>query len=618
MAGGPLIAVTDLSFTYEGRERPALSHLSFGLEEGRSLLVLGPSGSGKSTLTLCLNGLVPNVVEGEYAGKVAVAGIVAAGTATHVLSTAVGLVFQDPESQFCTLNVEDEVAFGLENLCLPAEEMAVRIREALALVGLEGFEARSLHHLSGGEKQRVALASVLAMRPRLIVLDEPSANLDPRGTVELFAVLRRLHEAGRHTLVLIEHRLDDVIEWIDEVLVLDEEGRLLAQGAPREVFYHDGHLLRDAGVWLPRVVELVAGLRSAGWEIPDGPLTSADLVDALRRTHGWGRRVARDAVLPASGGGGAGVGSGTSGGSFFSVRDLSYAYPGAGGARALSGVSVDIGRGELVAVVGANGAGKSTLATMLSGVREAPRGTVFIDGADVRSIRLTRLAGLVGHVFQNPEHQFVSERVETEILAGRPRRRGEDPGRARDESRRLLARFGLEQLAAANPFTLSQGQKRRLSVAAMMARGQEALILDEPTFGQDRRQSARLLDMVLSLNGEGRTIVTVTHDMELVAGYARRVLVLAGGELVFDGSPSRLFGAEGCHAVWGLAPPLVPRLATTLWDAGVWVPGVPAGTGGPPRTSWPLTVDAFVRAAGRRRVEEVTAGAARRPEVVRG
>lgn len=630
----PHIAVTDLSFTYEGRARPVLSRLSFGLEEGRSLLVLGPSGSGKSTLTLCLNGLIPHAVEGDYQGKVVVAGIVAADTPAYVLSTEVGLVFQDPESQFCTLSVEEEVAFGLENLCVPAEAMGPRIREALALVGLEGFEGRRLHRLSGGEKQRVALASVLAMQPRVVVLDEPSANLDPQGTVDLFRVLRRLHEARRHTLVLIEHRLDDVMEWIDEVLVLGPGGGLLTQGGPRDVFYDDGRLLRSAGVWLPQVVEVVAGLRDAGWDVPGRPLTPADLVDALSWTEGWGAGITQVLAPYEFGNEGPGVGLGSNSGPFFSVRDLSYAYPGGDGTEVLQGITFDIRSGEWVAVVGANGAGKSTLAGMLSGVREAPRGTVFVAGEDVRTVRPARLAGLVGHVFQNPEHQFVSERVGSEILAGRPRRRGENPERVEAESLELLARFGLEEYAESNPFTLSQGQKRRLSVAAMMARGQKALILDEPTFGQDRTQSSRLQDMLLTLNREGHTIVTVTHDMELVAACGRRVIVLADGRVVFDGSPARLFRRRGELEGWGLVAPLVPRLCAALREAGVSAPGgaaVKSGltsacqpesarglapAHGVEPTRGPLTVSEFVRASGRPRREAVGARVARGPEAL--
>lgn len=557
-----MIEVSDLSFTYAGRARPALAHLSFALGQGRSLLVLGPSGSGKSTLTLCLNGLIPSVIEGSYSGVVTVAGVVVSGAPVHVLATETGLVFQDPEAQFCTLTVGDEVAFGLENLCLPAEEMGPRITEALELVGLPGFESRRLEQLSGGEKQRVALAAVLAMRPRVIVLDEPSANLDPRGAEELFAVLRRLHEAGGHTIVLIEHRLDEVIAWIDEVMVLSAGGGLLAAGAPRDVFYEAAEIVRSSGVWLPRVVEMAQELAAAGWDVPGRPLTRDELVEALAAAPGWANRPLFPGVPQAP------SRLGRHDEVFFRVRDLSFAYPGRRHEPVVRGMSFDIRSGEMVAVVGANGAGKSTLVSLLSGILPPPPGSVYVAGKDARALKAERLAALVGHVFQNPEHQFISDRVLDEIVldgqGARGRKQRSDRSR---EAMAWLARFGLDDLAQANPFTLSQGQKRRLTVAAMMARGQEALILDEPTFGQDHAQSTRLLDTLRALNQEGRTIVMVTHDMELVAQHARRVLVVEEGKLVFDGAPAELFALPDLPASWGLRPPVSVEVQRALASA---------------------------------------------------
>lgn len=579
MSRSALIEVSDLTFRYEGRARPALQGLSFRLEKGRCLLVLGPSGSGKSTLALCLDGLIPHVLEGEYEGRVAVAGLIVEDRPVHVLATRVGLVFQDPEAQFCTLTVGDEVAFGLENLCVPAEEIATRVEEALDLVGLPGFEARPLERLSGGEKQRVALASVLAMKPEVLVLDEPSANLDPRASQELFVVLRRLRRQQGQTLVLVEHRLDDVMDLVDEILVLDAEGALLCRGDPRSVLYEEGLQLRAQGVWLPRVVELAEELGKAGWELPERPLTVAEMVDCLRKTPGWGDR----GVWVSAGGQATGLRRLSDGCSqpFLDARGVSFQYEGSD-VEALSDVSLQVGAGEFLAVTGGNGAGKSTLATLLSGLRQAQRGSVFVMGKDIRSYRPKDLSALVGHVFQNPEHQFVSERVMDEIVLGiapnHGRRRGRQcAGReaVESEAQEWLRRFGLAGLADQNPFTLSQGQKRRLSVAVMLARGQQGLVLDEPTFGQDRHQSARLLETLLSLSREGTTILAVTHDMELAAEHAGRVVVLCGGKLVFDGCPASLFARSELPPEWGLVQPVIGRLCLLLREAGVWGPRLP-------------------------------------------
>lgn len=569
----PVVEVNGLSFTYEGRDRPAIRDIDFRLGHGQSLLVLGPSGSGKSTLALCLDGLIPQVVDGDYHGTVAVAGLVASEKPVHVIATQVGLVFQDPEAQFCTLTVGDEVAFGLENLCVPSEQIESRVREALATVGLSGMEERPLSRLSGGEKQRVALASVLAMRPPVIVLDEPSANLDPAASQEFFNLLRSLHRTRKHTLVLVEHRLDEVVDWIDEVLVLSAEGSMLASGQPRQVFYDEGERLASEGVWMPRTVQLAELLGQAGLLVPGSPLTIPEMVASLRETSWWPKRFFERSMSQQLDERLRAVGV-----PFFEVRNLSYRYLDSG-PLVLSNVDLTICAGEFAAIVGANGAGKTTLATLLSGIREAPSGCVLVQGRDIGTYSARGLSTLVGHVFQNPEHQFVSERVIDEVAVGLALafgrrwwgRRLRD-SRLREEALEWLRRFGLEQQAYDNPYTLSQGQKRRLSVAAMMACGQQALILDEPTFGQDQKQSQRLLETLTELNRLGVTVIVVTHDMDLVAEYADRVLVLDGGNLVFDGMPGALFEDEVATTRWGLVPPVIGQLCAALRAEGLWTP----------------------------------------------
>ena len=308
--------------------------MSFAVRPGETVLVLGPSGSGKSTLTLCLDGLIPHVVEGDYSGSVAVAGLVTKDSPVHLLAQEAGLVFQDPDAQFCTLTVEDEIAFGLENLRRSPEEIEAALDRSLVSVGLAGYRKRALNALSGGEKQRVALAAVLAMGPRVLVLDEPSANLDPQATSELFDLLRRLAHDGGHTIVMIEHKLDEIIDWVDSVLALAAGGHVLYRGDPRTAFYEQGAALSSAGVWRPQTVELVTALREAGWEVPGSPLSADETVTDLAATPGLAERLGRAAPIPS--------GHEAQSEALISVTGLSYRYPGGPpGQAALSDVLVD-------------------------------------------------------------------------------------------------------------------------------------------------------------------------------------------------------------------------------------------------------------------------------------
>jgi energy-coupling factor transporter ATP-binding protein EcfA2 len=557
------------------------------------VLVLGPSGSGKSTLTLCLDGLIPHLVEGDYAGRVAVAGLVVGDTPVHVLSQQTGLVFQDPESQFCTLTVEDEVAFGLENLGRPPDEIEGAIDRALASVELSGHRERHLATLSGGEKQRVALAAVLAMGPGVLVLDEPSANLDPHATSELFDLVRTLAADRGHTVIIIEHKLDELIAWIDSVLALDADGRLLFRGSPEEAFYDHASLLSAAGVWLPQTAELVSALRQRGWAVPGRPLGVADTIAALAATSGLVDRLTeRSSLLATQTDAEAAPASAPPAEPLYLVRDLSFSYPGSGGFRALRGLSLAIEKGAFLAIAGTNGAGKTTLAAVLSGVVDSPPGAVFLEGEDLSAMSGVAISGRVGHVFQNPEHQFVTATVYGELAfslsakAGRKGARYLSPGQ-RQLVESWLDRLGLLSLAAASPFSLSQGQKRRLSVAAMLIRGQSALILDEPTLGQDEVQAARLMAMAEQFREAGGTVVMITHDMRLVAEHATHLLVLAEGQAAFAGSPADFFSHPPLVEAAGLEMPVAGRVSVGLLQRSD-----PCGL---------LTIDAVLTAAGEAR-----------------
>ncbi len=485
-----MISVYHLTIRYPRAPKPAVQDVSFTLPAGSLTLLLGPSGGGKSTLALALMGIVPHHIYAHVEGQIRIGGLDPAEAEPARIAATAGILFQDPEAGFATLTVEDELAFGLENLAVPREAMLARIREALARVGMEAFLKRRLNTLSGGEAQRIALAALLAMQPPVLILDEPTANLDPQATRDFFATLERLK--GRYTILLIEHKLDACWHLADRVLFLGEDGHLLAAGEPEPTLQAHLPQILEAGIWVPSRLDPRAGRRPS--------------LDAFPPLH---------ADPPA-----------------VEIRSLEFAYP--EGAPVLRGVNLRIPQGDFVALMGANGAGKSTLALHMAGLLPPPQaGEVRLFGRPLASLSLRERVDLVGFVFQNPEHQFVTERVWDELAYSlRARRWPEEKVRARVQT--LLDEFRLTAHADRNPFILSQGQKRRLSVGTMLAAGQRLLILDEPTFGQDRNTAYALMERLHALNREGVTIVMITHDERLAREYARRRVVLADGKVVGD------------------------------------------------------------------------------------
>jgi energy-coupling factor transport system ATP-binding protein len=544
-----MIQIEALTVKYAGRKQPALRNLTLQVRKGETLLVLGPSGSGKSSLALTLNGLIPHSVAELLDGTVHVQGLDTREHPVSELAQKVGIVFQDPDSQFATMKVEDEIVFGLENLRLDPALMDAKVKLALSQVGMQHARHRPVQALSGGEKQRVALAALLAMQPEVLVFDEPTANLDSMGTQQVFALLAQLKARGQHTLVLIEHKLDELMHLVDRVAVLDPQGELLVQGEPRSVFEEHGAELKRLGVWMPQVCLLAHALRQRGVTIPNFPITLGEAVTALESV-----------MISSQNGNVATVRPAPNADPVFEVRDLSFSY---GSTPALHNVSLSVERGEILAIVGPNGAGKSTLAKHLIGLLPPPAGSVYLQGTDLCRLPAKVLAGQVAYVFQNPEHQFVTERVVDEVafsLQTAEATEAEVEARTAD----LLAIFGLARYARANPFTLSHGEKRRLSVAAMIAMGQDILILDEPTFGQDERNAATLMSLLQDLNTQGKTIIMITHDMRLVAEYASQVAVMMAGRVEFLGRPAQLFEQPELLAEAHLNLPPLARLATLL------------------------------------------------------
>ncbi|WP_346775998.1 ATP-binding cassette domain-containing protein [Micromonospora sp. HNM0581] len=548
---------------------PSPDEVSFEVRPGEAVLLLGPSGCGKSTLTLTSNGLIPNVMTAEVTGTVRAAGRPVADHPVPTFAGDVAMVFQDPDAQVVMATVLDEVCFGPENLRLPAGEVLVRAEDALRTVGLWQRRDDDPGRLSGGGRQRLAIACALALRAPLLVLDEPTANLDPVGVEEVHALLRRIVATGERGVLLVEHNLDTAVELVDRVVVLDDRGRLALDGPVRQILTdHADHLLR-LGVWLPQATLAALRLRRAGVDLKPLPLTPTELGAALDRCPELpAPSAATDQLSPA---GGAQV-----------AVEVSRLTVRRGRVPVLHDIDLVVTAGELVALVGPNGAGKTTLAQAIAGVTRPPRGTVRVAGVDPARIDSRTLAGLVGFVFQNPEHQFVTGRVDDELAHGlRIRKVAEDEVAVRVDD--VLGRFGLLELRDRHPFLLSGGQKRRLSVATAIICRPQVLVLDEPTFGQDRQRAAELLNLLGDLHRAGTTVVLVTHDMPLVAEYASRVVAVVDGRVVADASPAELFTDAALLARVGLRPPPVARATGTLvrhtpWRAVTRLAELPSGT----------------------------------------
>ncbi|WP_336632366.1 MULTISPECIES: ABC transporter ATP-binding protein [unclassified Microbacterium] len=586
----PLLRVRDVGVQYEGSDAPSPASARFDVARGEVVLLLGPSGAGKSTLALALNGLIPHAVPATVTGTVSVDGLDTVRTPVARLSTHVGMVFQDPDAQLVTGSLLDEVAFGPENLRLPVGEVLARTEDALRRVGLWDRRHENPDRLSGGGRQRLAIACALAMGSPLLVLDEPTANLDPQGIEEVYAALGEVVAAGDRAVLLVEHNLDAATRITDRVVVLDHDGRTFADGPLDEVLRGRAEELHAMGVWLPVSTIAALRLRGAGWRLDPLPLDPTELRAALASTpapasqntpapspgvrsrgdlHFRGPDAteasasAQISAPPRHGGTDADATS------IVRVRGLRTRR---GRAEILHGIDLDVAPGEFVAIVGANGAGKTTLLQSIAGVVRVPRGQVQVAGVDIGRADVRTLSRRIGFVFQNPEHQFIAPTVFDELAHGlRLQRLPEDAVRDRVED--VLRRFGLQDKAQTHPFLLSGGQKRRLSVGTALVAGAPVLALDEPTFGQDRARADELMHLLQELSGSGTTILVVTHDMQLVTEYADRTIVVGDGRIVADAPTATVFADDGLLRSAGLRqPPL--RLALAGLDAHPSLAGV--------------------------------------------
>ncbi|HET7676514.1 MAG TPA: ATP-binding cassette domain-containing protein [Candidatus Limnocylindrales bacterium] len=479
-----------LGYRYPGAPAPALDGVDLSLGAGECLLVLGPSGSGKSTLAHAIAGLLPRGQGALRSGRLEVGGVDAWAAARAELAARVGLVMQDPDSQLVMERADDDVAFGLENRAWPPAAMPARVAEVLAEVGLAGLEARHPDGLSGGQQQRLALAGALAPRPSVLVLDEPTANLDPDGAAAFLARLDGARRVDGTTIVLVEHRVESAWPMADQLLVLGSDGRPIDLGPPGAVVARSGPALLAAGVWLPRAVEVALGRPIATRTLPGAP-------------------------------GGAAVASAEP---VVRAERVDFAYQ--PGVPVLEAVSLEVAAGERFCLVGPNGSGKSTLARLLVGLERPLHGRVLLGDEEPHRLPAAVLARRAGLVFQDPERQFLARTVAEEVSLGLDE--GERVGLPE-----LMSSLGLplERFGPRSPYRLSGGEQRRLSLACALARRPRLLVLDEPTYGQDRHGYEGLLRILEGRLAEGAAVVAATHDPRFVADVATRTLEMRGGRL---------------------------------------------------------------------------------------
>lgn len=514
----PIISFRNFSFQYRAQKRPTLTDIDLEIYPGERVLIAGPSGSGKSTLAGCINGLNPFSNPGACTGTLTVDGVDAPHSSLFELSAHVGTVLQDPDGQFIGLTVGEDIAFALENSCTPQDEMHAITRHAAELVGIENHLGYAPHELSGGQKQRVSLAGVMVDQVKILLFDEPLANLDPAAGKQAIELIDEIQKKTDTTVLIIEHRLEDVLWRNVDRIVLVNGGTILADLRPDELL--SGSLLAENGIREPLYV---TALRYAGVDItPDKHPAHVDSLvldnTDTQKLRDWFTARPRPAAQPERE-------------PLLEVKGLSFGYQ--KGQQTLRDVSFSIGKGEMVSIVGRNGAGKSTLSKLICGFETPDAGEIFLNGKPLAEENIRRRAQHIGYVMQNP-NQMISKTMIYEEVALGLQRSGLTEEQIREKVEATLKVCGLYPFRNWPISALSFGQKKRVTIASVLVLDPELILLDEPTAGQDFRHYTDIMEFLRGLNARGVTVVMITHDMHLMLEYTRRALVFCDGRLIAD------------------------------------------------------------------------------------
>ncbi|HEC33092.1 MAG TPA: ATP-binding cassette domain-containing protein [Chloroflexi bacterium] len=557
------ISLQDVTFAYEG-DVVALRDLNLTARKGEFVVVLGANGAGKSTLCYLLSGIVPHIYGGRRRGHVSVAGLDPWDEPLYVTAQRCGVLMQDPEVQLFMPTLRAELAFGPANLGVPRDEIVRRLQAALALVRLEGLEEHNPRDLSGGQKQRAALAAVLTMNPQVLVLDEPTSQLDPLGRWEVVEAIERLKQKGDLTIVMTTHETEEILRLADQVLVL-EGGETVLQGPPTAVFTQ-AKRLDEAGVKTPALILVQSKLlerETGSLDERQVNLTISEVASQACASVEAGRLVVRPEALPPP----QPVTSDSP--TILEVRDLTVEYPGPPPVVALRDVNVQIRQGEFVGIVGQNGSGKSTLVKCFVGLLRPRKGEVLFRGESIKKLPVGEIARRVGLVLQNPDYQLFTASCRDEIRFGL-RNVAVPPEEMEQRIEEALRLVGLSEEADLFPFRLSFGDRRKLAVAATMALGPQVLIMDEPTTAQDHRGRYQLAELAKRFHEEKQgTVLMITHDVDLIARYAHRLIVLYEGQVLLDGPTAEVFAQVDELKKSFVVPPVAARLAAQLAPLGV-------------------------------------------------
>ncbi len=547
------IVFEDFTFSYEETKEPALKSINLKIKKGEMVLITGPAGAGKSTLCCAMNGLIPHFYDGKIEGKILVKGINTQDLTIGQLNTQVGLVFQDPESQLFNFTVEDEIAFGPENLGIEPDKVNALVEEMIRKVRLEGYNDRNPLTLSGGEKQSCAIASILAMNPNIVIFDEPTSNLDPIGTQNILELITDLAKREKKTMIIVEHNLADLITKVDRMIVM-MDGEIMFDATPREVFQHVDKL-KEIGVNIPQSSQLLFKLSESNIvpfetcitmnEVYETLSSKLNLTEPEKTKTFIVEKEEPSKIEP-----------------IIEVKDLIHIYP-EGNIHALKGVNFNLYPGDFVAIIGQNGSGKTTLVKHFNGLLKPSSGKVTVKGVDTSTSTVAKLARTVGYCFQNPDHQIVKSVVKEELAFG-PKNLGASDEEIESRIEEITHKLNIYKYLDEDPHELSKGNKARVNLAGVLAMKPDVLIVDEPLTGQDYKEAKAIMDLLTELNKEGKTIVIITHEMMFAAEYTRRIIVMNSGSIIYEGSPKQVYTKKDILETTSLTEPEITQLGFKL------------------------------------------------------
>mgnify|MGYP001025373104 CR=1 FL=1 len=542
----------DVSFSYPYSEVYALKGVNLTIHPGETVAIMGRTGAGKTTLVSMLNGIVPHSTGGKLEGTVQVLGLDIMKHEQVELARRVGMIFDDPDSQLFGLTVEEDVCFMLQQIGVAMEEAKKRVKWALDVVGLQGFENRYPRDLSGGQKQRVALASTLAPMRDILVLDEPTSELDPAGRFELLQTLKKLKQELRLTIVLVTHYSEEAVELADEVYLLSQ-GEIVHKGPPRE-FFADVENCEKYGVEPPQVTQIAFRLKdypntskTYGFPVslPEAAIVSRKIFDniqsALSSMKFTSEHVTNEDIIE--------------------LRHVSVSFPTRTGTpiKALQDVSLTIHKGELIGLIGQNGSGKSTLSKIICGLLVPDSGSVYILGKDTKLISPRELFRLVQYCHQNPDDQIFNTTVFKEVAYG-VRRMKLPKEEIETRVKKALAAVELEEFEEKDPFMLSRAERRKVATASVLSMDPAFIVIDEPTTGMDWSGATKMMEFIRRINSAGKTIAIISHNIPLIAEYTNRIVVMDGGRIILDGHPRDVFSRRSELLPIGLRAPQVTEL----------------------------------------------------------